>query len=82
MYLKESCFPDCWKFSSVVPIFKNVGERFTAKNYHSVSLLSEGSRVFENLIELLKMIELLISQRNLAFFLILALGFFNQLQIF
>ena len=23
--LKESCFPDCWKFSSVVPVFKNVG---------------------------------------------------------
>ena len=23
--IKESCFPDCWKFSSVVPVFKNVG---------------------------------------------------------
>ena len=23
--LKDSCFPDCWKFSSVVPLFKNVG---------------------------------------------------------
>ena len=21
-YLKESCFPDCWKISSVVPVFK------------------------------------------------------------
>ena len=30
-YLKESCFPDCWKVSSVVPVFKNVGERSTAK---------------------------------------------------
>ena len=30
--LKESCFPDCWKVSSVVPIFKNFGERSTAKN--------------------------------------------------
>ena len=38
--LKESCFPDCWKVSSVVPVFKNVGERSTAKNYHPVSLLS------------------------------------------
>ena len=27
MCLKESCFPDCWKASSVVPVFKNVGER-------------------------------------------------------
>ena len=24
--LKESCFPDCWKVSSVVPVFKNVGK--------------------------------------------------------
>ena len=31
--LKESFFPDCWKVSSVVPVFKNVGERSTAKNY-------------------------------------------------
>ena len=30
--LKESCFSDCWKVSSVVPVFKNVGERSTAKN--------------------------------------------------
>ena len=29
--LKESCFPDCW-ISSVVFVFKNVGERSTAKN--------------------------------------------------
>ena len=32
MSLKESCFPDCWKVSSMVPVFKNVGERSTAKN--------------------------------------------------
>ena len=29
-YLKESCFPDCWKVSSVVPVFKKVGERSTS----------------------------------------------------
>ena len=48
--LKESCFPDCWKVSSVVPVFKNVGERSTAKNYHRVSLLSVVSKVFEKLV--------------------------------
>ena len=45
--LKESCFPDCWNVSSVVPVFKNVGERSTAKNYHPVSLLFMVSKVFE-----------------------------------
>ena len=45
--LKESYFPDCWKVSSVVPVFKNVGERSTAKNYRPVSLLSVVSKVFE-----------------------------------
>ena len=48
--LKESCFPDCWKVSSVVPVFKNVGERSDPKNYHPVSLLSVVSKVFEKLI--------------------------------
>ena len=47
--LKESCFPDCWKVSSVVLAFKNVGERSTAKNYRPVSLLSVVSKVFEKL---------------------------------
>ena len=47
---KESFFPDCWKVSSVVPVFKNVGERSTAKNYRPVSLLSVVSKVFEKLI--------------------------------
>ena len=48
--LKESCFPDCWKVSSVVPVFKNVGERSAAKNYCPVSLLSVVSKVFEKLV--------------------------------
>ena len=48
--LKESCFPDCWKVSSVVPVFKNVGERSTAKNYRPVSLLSVVSKIFEKLV--------------------------------
>ena len=47
--LQESCFPDCWKVSSVVPVFKNVGERSTAKNYGPVSLLSVVSKVFGKL---------------------------------
>ena len=48
--LKESCFPDYWKVSSVVFVFKNVWERSTAKNFHPVSLLSVVSKVFEKLV--------------------------------
>ena len=48
--LKESCFLDCWKVSLVVLVFKNVGKRTTAKQYHPVSLLSVVSKVFEKLV--------------------------------
>ena len=34
----------------MVPVFKNVGERSTAKNYCLVSLLSVVSKVFEKLV--------------------------------
>ena len=48
--LKESYFPDCWKVSSVVPVFKNVGEKSTVKNYRHVCLLFVVSKVFEKLL--------------------------------
>ena len=48
--MKEFCFPNCWKVSLVFPVFKNVGERSTAKNYCPVSLLSVVSKVFEKLV--------------------------------
>ena len=48
--LKEPCFPDCWNVSLVIPVFKNVGERSTAKNYRPVSLLPVVSKVFEKLV--------------------------------
>ena len=35
---------------SVVPLFKNVRKRSTAKNYRSVNLLSVASKVFEKLV--------------------------------
>ena len=34
----------------MAPIFKNVGERSTVKNYHPVSLLSVVSKVLEKLV--------------------------------
>ena len=45
--MKESCFQDCCKVSSVVSIFNNFEEASTAKNYPFVSLLSVISKVFE-----------------------------------
>ena len=35
----------------MVPVFKNVGERSTAKNYRPVSLLCVVSKVFEKLVD-------------------------------
>ena len=51
MCLKESRFPDFWKVSSAVPVFKNVGERYTAKNYRPVSLLFVVTKVFEKFVK-------------------------------
>ena len=50
--LKEPRFPDCWKVSSVVPVFKNknAGERSTTKNYRPISLHSVVSKVFQKLL--------------------------------
>ena len=47
--INNSCFPDCWKVLQVVPVFKNVGEGSTAKNYRPVSLPSVISKVFGGL---------------------------------
>ena len=47
--LQEPCFPDCWKVSAVVCVFKNVGERSAAKNYHPVSLVSVKLKSLKNL---------------------------------
>ena len=76
MCMKESCFPYCWNVSSVVPVFKNVKERSTAKNYRPVSLLSVVSKVFEKLVN----IRIVDHLEKRGFFLISS--FLNQLQIF
>ena len=76
MCRKESCFPDCWKVSLKGPVFKDVGERFTAKNCFPVSLLSVVSKVFEKLVN----IRIVDHLEKRGFFLISS--FLNQLQIF
>ena len=48
--LKESCFTEFWKFPLVGPVFKDVGERSTVKNYHPVSPHSLDSKVFGKLV--------------------------------
>ena len=49
--LKKSCFPDCWKVSAVVPVFKNVGQGSTAKNYCPITVLSAVTKVLEKLVK-------------------------------
>ena len=64
----------------MVPVFKNNGERSTAKNYLIASLLSIGSKVFEKLVDnrlfdqLEKSVLFLISS--------MVSGLLDQLQIF
>ena len=79
MFLKESCFSDCWKTSLVVPVFKNVRESSTTKNYHPVSLLSVVKKVFEKLVNN----RLTDHLKKCALFLIsnMVLDLINQLQI-
>ena len=64
----------------MVPVFKNVGERSTAKNYRPVSLLSVVSKVFKKLVNN-RIVDHL---KKLAFFLVssIILGLLDQLQIF
>ena len=79
MCLKEYCFPDCWKDSSMVPVFENVRERSTAKNYHLVSLFSVVSKIFEKLANN-KLIENL---EKYGFFISFSvLGLLNQIKNF
>ena len=37
--VEVSYFPNRWKVSTVVPVFKNFGKRSMTKNYHPVDLL-------------------------------------------
>ena len=64
----------------MVPVFKNVGERSTAKNYRPVSLISVVSKVFEKLVNN----RIVNHLEKCVFFLIssLVLGLLVQLQIF
>ena len=50
MVLKGSFVPDSWKPSSVVSVLKNIGKRFMATNYRTVSLLYVVNYVFKNLL--------------------------------
>ena len=64
----------------MVPVFKNVGERSTAKNYHPVSLLSVVSKVFEKLVN--NRIVDHLEKCGLFLLSSMVLGLPNQLQMF
>ena len=48
--LAESCFPSCRKSSSVLPNFKNEGEKSDPGKYRPISLLPIISKIFESFI--------------------------------
>ena len=48
--LKESCLPDCWNVTAVVPVYKSVQERCIATNDRPISILPMVSKVFEKLV--------------------------------
>ena len=64
----------------MVPVFKNVVERSTAKNYHVVSLLSVVSKVFEKLPN--NRIVNHLQKCNLFLISSMVLGLLDQLKIF
>ena len=64
----------------MVPVFKNVGERSTAKTYHPVSLLSVVSKVFEKLVN--NRIHDHLEKCGLFFISSIVLGLLSQLQVF
>ena len=75
----KNCESDYWKVLSVVPLFKNVQEKYTTKNDRPVSLLFLIGKVCKKLIT-----GLLITWRNMPYFMIsfMVLGLPDQLQIF
>ena len=64
----------------MVPVFKNAGERSTAKKYRLVSLLSVVSKVFEKLVN--NRIVDHLEKCGLFFISSMVLGLLDQLQIF
>ena len=77
LFTKEG---DFLKVSWAIPVFKNVGERSTAKNVRLFSLPSVVGKVFEKLVNN-RIVDHL---EKCAFFLIssMVLGFLDRLQIF
>ena len=45
--IRNSQFPKQWKFSKILPAFKNKGTRFDLKNYRPLSNLPEVSKLAE-----------------------------------
>ena len=76
MCLKKPCFPDCWKVSLVVPVFKNVG--LLLKTTTLLVFLSVVSKVFEQLNRIVDHLE----KCGLFSYFSIVLGLSNQLQIF
>jgi hypothetical protein len=50
--IASAIFPDCWKRGTIVPIFKNKGDRSSFTNYRPVTLLNSLSKIPERVIHI------------------------------
>lgn len=48
--LSEGTFPSIWKFSYIIPIFKNSGDKGNIENYRPISKLCLFAKIFESLL--------------------------------
>ena len=46
-FRNKPCFPDCWKFLSVVSVFKNIGYKSVIQNYNPIRLFVVVSNIYE-----------------------------------
>lgn len=48
--LLQACLSACWKFCSIIPAYKNDGERSDPRNYRQINPLPKISKVSQTLI--------------------------------
>jgi len=50
-FVKEGCFPEDWKSSVVLPIYKGKGDPMECESYRGIKLLEHAMKVVEKIFE-------------------------------